>query len=111
MPQPVAERAVDVGPLVQRVHLVHAHVAQPLVLALEHVEQPDRLPVGQREDHVRARADVREDVLRPAGGGQRSRHQRVSITTPVALITASARAPGSRPSSSAASRDIRETTR
>ena len=76
MPQPVAEGAVDVRALVQRVHLVHAHVAQPLVLALEHVEQPDRLAVGQRQDHVRARPHVGEDVLGAAGGGQRSRHAR-----------------------------------
>ena len=74
VPQPVAVGPVEVRPLLQRVHLVHPHAAQALVLALEHVEQPDRLPVGQRQDHVRAGPDVREDVLGPAGDGQRSRH-------------------------------------
>ena len=65
---------MDVRPLVQRVHLVHTHAAQALVLALEHVQQPDGLAVGEREDHVGARADVREDLLGPARGGQSSRH-------------------------------------
>ena len=74
MAQPVAERAVDVRALLQRVHLVHAHAGQALVLALEHVEHPDGLAVGQREDHVGARAHVGEHVLGPARGGQRSRH-------------------------------------
>jgi hypothetical protein len=58
------------------VHLVHPDAVEAFVLALEHVEQPDRLPVGQREDHVGARPDVREDVLGPARGGERSRHGR-----------------------------------
>ena len=70
VPQPVAEGPVDVRPLVQRVHLVHAHAAQALVLALEHVEQPDRLPVGQREDHVRARARCARG--RPRAGRRRA---------------------------------------
>ena len=38
--------AVDIGPLVQRVHLVQAHVAEALVVGLERIDQADRLAVG-----------------------------------------------------------------
>src|SRR5581483_353563 len=45
------------------------------------------------------------------GGGRNALHRGSSTTTLVAFTAAIARTPGSRPSSSAASRDIRETTR
>ena len=60
MAQPVAELAADVRPLVERVHLVHADALQLLGDALEHVEQADRLAVGQRDDHVGPGPDVIE---------------------------------------------------
>ena len=76
MAQPVAELAADVRPLVQRVHLVHADALELLLVALEHVEEPDRLAVGERNDQVGARADVVEHALRRDRCGQTSGHAR-----------------------------------
>ena len=47
-------------------------------MALEHVDQADGLAVGERHDHVGARAEVVEDALRRDGGGHTSRHARKS---------------------------------
>ena len=55
--------AVEVGPVVQRVHLVQANVLEPLVMGLQRVEEDDRLAVGHRDDHVGARGHVGEHVL------------------------------------------------
>jgi hypothetical protein len=63
---------------VQRVHLVDAHPVEPLVLALEDVDEADGLAVGEGQDHVGAGPDVIEDVLLAAGGGTQSRHARLS---------------------------------
>ena len=46
MAQVVAVLAVDVRPLLGRVHLVDAYAGEPLVLALEEVDQADRLAVA-----------------------------------------------------------------
>ena len=80
MPEVVAERAVDIGPLVQRVHLVHAHAHEAVGVLLERVHQPDRLAVGERQDHVGVRADVAQHVLGAAGRGERARHRAQDAT-------------------------------
>ena len=75
MPKPVAELAADVRPLVKGVHLVHADAAQVLLVLLQHVQKPDRLAVGEREDEVGAGPDVRQDILGRRGRRQRARHR------------------------------------
>jgi hypothetical protein len=55
-------------------HLVHVHALESIVVLLEHVEQPNGLAVGERDDHVGARADVIEDVLGRDCRGGTSRH-------------------------------------
>ena len=52
------ERAVEVRPVVQGVHLVHRHAVEIAGVGLDGVEQDDRLAVGQRQDQVRARVEV-----------------------------------------------------
>jgi hypothetical protein len=75
--QPVPELPADVRPLVQGVHLVDADVLELLLMALEHVEEADRLAVGERDDHVGARTDVVQHALRCDRRGQTSRHVRM----------------------------------
>ena len=73
--QPVAELAVEVGPVVQCVHLVHADAVRAVGRGLDRVEQRDRLAVGERHDDVGARADVLEDSIRIGG----LPHHRVNV--------------------------------
>ena len=75
MAQPVAERAVQVRPVVERVHLVHAD-AGPVASAWASMASSRRhgLAVGQRDDEVGARPDVLKDV----GGIGRDRDVRHS---------------------------------
>ena len=64
MAQAVAVGAVDVRPIVERMHLMDADSLQLVLVRLEHVEQRDRLAVREREDQVGAGAYVPEDSLR-----------------------------------------------
>jgi hypothetical protein len=59
--QMVAALAVQIGPLVEHVHLVDAHRGEPAVLALEHVQQRHRLPVRHRHHDVGVARDVVEN--------------------------------------------------
>ena len=52
MAQVVAEAPCEVRPVVQRVHLVDAHVASRCGVRLDGVEQRHRLAVAERDDHV-----------------------------------------------------------
>ena len=69
--QAVAERAVQVRPVVDGVHLVDRHAFEAVGVGLDGVEQADRLAVGQRHDDVGARGDVIENGL----GVGRNRHR------------------------------------
>jgi hypothetical protein len=64
-------RAVQVGPVVQRMHLMQAHVLQALVVGLQHVDEGDGLAVGHRDDDVGAGRHVKEHVLGPPGARRR----------------------------------------
>ncbi len=72
MPQAVAVAAVEVGVVVQGVHLVHSHPRQaPSAAAASRASSDgDRLAVGQRHDDLRVIDDVVEDVGRGARGRQ-----------------------------------------
>ncbi len=52
MAQPIAELAVQVAPIVQRVHLVNAYSRQTRLPRFKRVEQANRFPVRQRHDDV-----------------------------------------------------------
>ena len=62
--QVVAHGAVQVGPVVERVHLVHANAAEAIRVRLDRVEDGHRLAVGERHDQVGAVLDVVEHVFR-----------------------------------------------
>jgi hypothetical protein len=64
-------RAVQVGPFVQRVHLMQAHVLEALVAGLQHVHQGDGLAVGHRHDDVGTWGHMREHVLGRPGARRR----------------------------------------
>ena len=68
MAEAVAERAVQVRPVVQGVHLVDAHAVEPVGAGLDRVEQRDRFAVGERHDEVGAGSDVVEQPTRACGG-------------------------------------------
>ena len=70
MAQVVAALALDRRPRMERVHLVDAHAVELGVVRLEHVDEPDGLAVGHRDDHVGLRRDVVEHRL----GGDRPGH-------------------------------------
>lgn len=61
---------VEVGPIVQGVHLVNPHRGQARRGRLDGVEDGHRLAVGQRHDHVGPRDEVVEDGLRAPGRGE-----------------------------------------
>ena len=63
MTQPVAERAVQVRPVVEGVHLVDPDTAEPVGVGLDGVEQRHRLAVGQRHDEIGAGPEVVEHGL------------------------------------------------
>ena len=63
MTQPVAEFAVQVGPIVDRVHLVHPDAVEAVGVGLDGVEQCDRLAVRQRHDDVSTGTEVVEHGL------------------------------------------------
>ena len=52
MPESVAERPVQVGPVVDGVHLVDADAVEGGCVGLDGVEQGDRFTVRQRHDQV-----------------------------------------------------------
>ena len=74
--QVVAELAVQVGPVVQRVHLVHPHAVEALGVGLDGVEHRHGLAVGERHDQVVAVVDVVEDVARTSDHGLPPAHDR-----------------------------------
>ena len=81
VPQPVAVRAVQVGAVAQRVHLVHG---DPLQVAaggggLDRVEQQAGLAVGERHDEVAVRVDVSEEGLCRFGGEEAAGERRWAI--------------------------------
>jgi hypothetical protein len=63
VPQVVAALPAHVRPLVERVHLVDAHAAEPAVLRLQDVEQRHRLAVGHRHHDVGLPRDMVEHGL------------------------------------------------
>ena len=63
MPQVVAELAVQVGPIVDGVHLVDHDAVQLVGVRLDGIEQRHRLAVGQRHDEVGSTTDVFEDGI------------------------------------------------
>ena len=67
MQQVVADGAVEVGPVVERVHLVDPHTLQLVGVRLDRVEHADRLTVGEGHDEVGPRLDVGEHVLGALG--------------------------------------------
>jgi hypothetical protein len=70
--KPPGVGACDVRARVQRMHLMHANVDEPVLCGLERVDQADRLAVGHRDDDVGARLDVLEDRRRgPRRSGAR----------------------------------------
>ena len=71
MAQPIPECAGEVRAIVQGVHLVHPHAVEVGGMALDGVEQGDRLAVGERHDHIRSRRQVARHVL----GRHGIRHQ------------------------------------
>ena len=67
MVEVVARRSVQVGTVVERVHLVDPDALPAGCVRLDGVEHRDRLAVGEGHDEVVAVRDVVEDVLRSAG--------------------------------------------
>ena len=63
MAEVVAVYPVEVRPVVQAVHLVHAHVAQLLAVRVDGVHHRPRLAVGEGDDDVGAGVDEGEDGL------------------------------------------------
>ena len=63
MADPVAERAVQVRPVVDGVHLVDAQPVEAVGVGLDRVEHRDRFAVGQRHDDVGPRIEVVDDRL------------------------------------------------
>ena len=68
----VTERAVQVGPVVDGVHLVDADAVEVGCVGLDGIEQGHRLAVRQRHDQVGPRPDVLEHRV----GRGRCRHCR-----------------------------------
>ena len=64
MQQMFAKGAVEVGPIVQCVHLVYADAAEAIRVRFDCVEDGYRLAVGQRHDQVGAVLDAVEHVFR-----------------------------------------------
>ena len=56
--QPARIGAVQIGPIVQRVHLVHDDVPELIGVLLDGVHERDRLAVGQRQDEIGTVLDV-----------------------------------------------------
>lgn len=83
MRQLIAELAVKVGPVVQGVHLVDAHAAEPLGhgRGLDGVEHRHGLAVGQRHDQVVAVVDKGEDALGRSAGPARGACHALSLTS------------------------------
>ena len=73
MAQVVAELALHVPPRLQRVHLVDAHLVEPVGVRLERVEDGAGLAVGERDDEVGAGRHVVEHGLRWRGGAEQVR--------------------------------------
>lgn len=71
--------AVQVGPIVQCVHLVDAHAGPARRMGLDGIEHTDRLAVGERHDQVCAVLDGVKDVLGGTGLRVRS-HDREHLT-------------------------------
>jgi hypothetical protein len=70
--QVLAPVAVQVGAVVQSVHLVDAHAREALGLGFQGVDHRHRLAVGQGHDDVRPVADVVEHGI--GRSGRRSGH-------------------------------------
>jgi hypothetical protein len=81
--QAVAVSTMQIGPVTQHVHLMHADVSQALVIPLgaplDRIEQRDGLTVRNRHDQVRTRTDMLEHGLGSGSGWQR---HGVKITLP-----------------------------
>ncbi len=58
MAQAVAEAAMQIRPIAQHVHLVHAHALESLSRGLDGVHDRDRLAIGDRHDEIGAAPDV-----------------------------------------------------
>ena len=66
MQEVVAACSVQVGTVVECVHLVDPDAAEPRRVGLDGVEDRDRLAVGERHDEICTVVDQIQDVLRPA---------------------------------------------
>jgi hypothetical protein len=60
---------VEVGTVVERVHLVDANAAQAVCGGFDRIEHRNGLAVGERHDQVGAVLDVLEDVPRRPKSG------------------------------------------
>ena len=67
MQQMLPQCAVQVRPIMQRVHLMNSDALEASSVRLDGIEHRDRLAVGERNDHVGAVRDELEDILCPPG--------------------------------------------
>ncbi len=74
MAQPIAERAVQVRPVVQAVHLVDPHAFEAVGRGLDGIDQRHRFAVGERHDEVGVRTDVIEHRVGRRGSGNLGGH-------------------------------------
>ncbi len=58
--QAVAVRAVEVGMVEERMHLVHAHIRELVCMGIERVDQRPWFAVRERDDDVGTFMDVRQ---------------------------------------------------
>ncbi len=75
MQQVVAHLAMQVGAVVQGMHLMDTHAPEALRVGLDGIEHRHGLAVGQRHDQIVAVVDQLEDILRATRNRARPGHE------------------------------------